>query len=282
VTGIFAPSAGSRPRANRILSLGDHSRRLAIRSPRLAIHSRRLAIRSPRLAIRSPHRAICSPLSDNRPPGNAISPWSVGSYMTNRDANKKERIDDAAVRESGVWEKGAASPEEEPRARLAAIFRAEEKPLFSWLLLRVPAQVAVEIRAETFLALVERTHAKGGVPPAARVELYRMARDRVRNHGRARLRQRLRDGGDEVDAVPCSQRDAEQAAMGAQDRRFLWDLLGALTAEDEALIRSAELDGATTAAIAAALGIGEEAARKRLSRALARLEALARRRARGR
>jgi RNA polymerase sigma factor (sigma-70 family) len=201
--------------------------------------------------------------------------------MTSGAANRNEQEDGAALRESGVHEKVTAQPEEDPRAQLGALFRAEGARLLAWLTRRVPAQAAVDLHAAAFLALLERAegHRLEGDPADL---LYYMALNQIRNHRRAQQRQRQRDGGVDADAVPRSDRDVERAAIAAEEARFVAELLAELTAEDALLIRRVDVEEVPTQEVAAALGISVDAAWKRLSRARARLGELARRRARGR
>jgi RNA polymerase sigma factor (sigma-70 family) len=201
--------------------------------------------------------------------------------MTSGAANRNVQEDGAAQRESGVHEKVTVQPEEDPRAQLGALFRAEGARLLVWLTRRVPAQAAVDLHAAAFLALLERADDRRLEGDPADL-LYYMALNQVRNHRRAQQRQRQRDGGVEADAVPRSDRDVERAAIAAEDARFVAELLAELTAEDAALIRRVDVEEVAAQEVAAALGISVDAAWKRLSRARARLGELARRRARGR
>ncbi len=96
------------------------------------------------------------------------------------------------------------------------------------------------------------------------------ARNRVRSEGRRhqlelRLAEGIRPGG----AAPSP----EAAAVAAEDRERLFDLVNGLGDEDRLVIASRyflELSGEETAA---ALGIAEGTVKSRLSRALARLRA---------
>jgi RNA polymerase sigma factor (sigma-70 family) len=201
--------------------------------------------------------------------------------MTSGAANRNEQEDGAALRESGVHEKVTAQPEEDPRAQLGALFRAEGARLLAWLTRRVPAQAAVDLHAAAFLALLEHAGDRTLHGDPADL-LYYMALNQLRNHRRAQQRQRQRDGGVDADAVPRSDRDVERAAIAAEEARFVAELLAELTAEDALLIRRVDVEEVPTQEVAAALGISVDAAWKRLSRARARLGELARRRARGR
>ena len=94
------------------------------------------------------------------------------------------------------------------------------------------------------------------------------ARNRVRSAGRRhRLELRLAEGFRPGDAAPSP----EAAAIAADERRRVLDLLGELDENDRLVIASRyllELDGEETAA---ALAIPEGTVKSRLSRALARL-----------
>src|SRR5579872_1968718 len=104
------------------------------------------------------------------------------------------------------------------------------------------------------------------------------ARNRVRSAGRRqRLELRLAEGFRPGDAAPSP----EAAAVTAEDRRRLLDLLNGLDDNDRLVIASRyllELDGVETAA---ALGIPEGTVKSRLSRALARLRERMEEQARG-
>jgi len=97
------------------------------------------------------------------------------------------------------------------------------------------------------------------------------ARNRVRSVGRRhRLELRLAEGFRLGDAAPSP----EAAAVAAEDRRRVLNLLGELDDNDRLVIASRyllELSGEETAA---ALGIPEGTVKSRLSRALARLREL--------
>ncbi len=94
------------------------------------------------------------------------------------------------------------------------------------------------------------------------------ARNRVRSAGRRRrLELRLAEGFRPGDAAPSP----EAAAISAEERKRLLDLLSELDENDRLVISSRyllELDGEETAAV---LGIPEGTVKSRLSRALARL-----------
>lgn len=94
------------------------------------------------------------------------------------------------------------------------------------------------------------------------------ARNRLRSSGRRQnLQLRLAEGFRPGDAVPSP----EAAAVAAEERQHLLDLVKGLSEEDQRVIASRyflELSGEETAA---ALGIAEGTVKSRLSRALARL-----------
>jgi RNA polymerase sigma-70 factor (ECF subfamily) len=94
------------------------------------------------------------------------------------------------------------------------------------------------------------------------------AHNRVRSSGRRqKLELRLIEGFRPGDAAPSP----EAAAVAAEDRRRLLELVSALSEEDQLVIASRyflDLSGEETAA---ALGIPEGTVKSRLSRALARL-----------
>ncbi len=104
------------------------------------------------------------------------------------------------------------------------------------------------------------------------------ARNRLRSAGRRqRLELRLAEGFRQGDAAPSP----EAAAVTAEERRRLLDLLSELDENDRLVIASRyllELDGQETAA---ALGIPEGTVKSRLSRALARLRERMEEQARG-
>jgi RNA polymerase sigma-70 factor (ECF subfamily) len=200
--------------------------------------------------------------------------------MAKQSASTRGAQQDAGgERESGVWEKVVTPQPEDPTARLAALYRAEEGPLLALLLRRVPAQVAVDLRAETFLVFTQRVREKG-FPEPPRPRLLRIAANLVKNHRRAQRRLRERYAGEDVDALPRSQRDAEQATIGAEVRRLVDELLRELPDEDAWIIRRVELEGVPYEEAAATLGLRPDAARKRLSRAKTKLRELAKSRAR--
>jgi DNA-directed RNA polymerase specialized sigma24 family protein len=164
--------------------------------------------------------------------------------MANRAAIRRAWENEAAQRESGVFEMEDAPADPDPRARIAALFRAEGAPLLAWVTRRVPAQAAVDLCAMAFLTLVEIADRRGDLHGDPADLLYYLAFNEVRNHRRAQRRLRQRDGGDETDAIPDSEPDLEQAALAAEEERFVADLLAEISAEDAALIRSVDMDGA--------------------------------------
>lgn len=189
-------------------------------------------------------------------------------------------------RASGVWEKAQAEADAEPPPSalgplLARLYRAKETELLVHVERRgLPAHVAVEIRAESFLILANWV-CKHGVPDDAAAMLHGIVRHLVSNHRRALQRARRRDGGDELDALPRSQRDPEQVMLAVAAAQELEVLLGELSEEAAWVVRLVELEGATAEEVAAVLGVTEEAARVRLHRAMKQLKALARRKAGG-
>ncbi len=94
------------------------------------------------------------------------------------------------------------------------------------------------------------------------------ARNRIRSAGRRqRLELRLAEGYRQGDAAPSP----EAAAVAAEDRRRLLQLVNGLTDDDRLVIASRYFLELNSVETAAALGIPEGTVKSRLSRALSRL-----------
>jgi RNA polymerase sigma factor (sigma-70 family) len=186
------------------------------------------------------------------------------------------------TRQSGVWAKADAPPiplNEAQREALGRLYRAEEVGILRHVeRCGLPTQVAVEIRADTFLvfAVWARDPDSHDDAPAM---LHGIARYLVKNHRRALQRARARDGGDEIDALPRSERDPEQILRAVEDAAEVEALLEELPEAMAALIRRVHLEGETPQEVAEALGESDETIRGRLFRARAKLREMARRRA---
>jgi RNA polymerase sigma-70 factor (ECF subfamily) len=201
--------------------------------------------------------------------------------MATRGAKKNEG-EEASERASGVWEKEDTPRVLDVRVELAAFFRAEEALLLRWLVLRVPEQVAFDLRGTAFLVLAKYAQEKKEMPAKPAGFLYGVAENLVREHRREQQALEEHDGGDEVDTLPRSLGNPEQAMLRAQNRRLVEEVLAELPEEAAWWIRAVELDGVAPGEAAALRGIDENTGRKRLERARKRFAELARKKERGR
>jgi len=133
-------------------------------------------------------------------------------------------------------------------------------------------EVAVDLLAETFaVAFRDRRQFRGEGLEAARPWLYGVARHRLAlyfRRGRVERRAVARLGVERRELTPTEYDRIEELAASAELREALSAEFGALAAEQREVLQLRVVEGRSYAEVAAELGITEESARTRASRAL--------------
>lgn len=153
--------------------------------------------------------------------------------------------------------------------RFRRIFDETYDPVLRYCLRRLPAADANDAAAEVFTVAWRRLDSlpdgEGTLP-----YLYGIARNVVRNVQRStrrtvRLRAKLQSLPDEFHPPP------ERVIVRNEEDRILVEALATLSPDDQEILRLRTYEDLDSRRIAAVLGCSEPAARKRLSRAVARL-----------
>jgi RNA polymerase sigma factor (sigma-70 family) len=156
---------------------------------------------------------------------------------------------------------------------IARLYGTHSRSLVAFFARRTfDAQVAAELMAETFAAAVaDRRAFRGGDDEAASAWLYGIARHQLLNwYRRARVEQRAlaRLGLDPPGLSDVEYERIEDLAGLADLRAEVAEAIGALPAEHQLALRLRVVEERSYADVAAALGVDEQAARARVSRAL--------------
>ena len=149
------------------------------------------------------------------------------------------------------------------------LFDRHYDSMLRYCLRRLPTSEANDAVAEVFAVVWRRIDS---VPTGDDEVLwiYGVARNVVRNANRS-LRRSLRLRGKLDSLAAESAPDTATVVVANEEDRQLVDALGRLSASDQEIIRLRAYEGLTSEQIAAVVGCSHDAARKRLSRALARL-----------
>ena len=157
--------------------------------------------------------------------------------------------------------------------RIRRLFDAAYEPIQRYCLRRLSPADANDATAEVFVVAWRRMDA---IPDGddAIPYLFGIARNIVRTHHRsnrrvARLRSKLR--GEPRDSAPA----ADRIVIRKEEDRLLLQALDTLSDEDQEILRLRAYEGLDSRQISVALGCSHAAARKRLSRATARLRTAA-------
>ncbi len=134
-----------------------------------------------------------------------------------------------------------------------------------------------EILQETFLGLNESVWKTGKMPEKITSFLVVLASRRINDHRRAEgyRREVFVDGDGDVDAMPGSRRNPEEALEATELARVVRQILASLNDDEQEVLIQKELLGMSAEEIAKALGCPSGTVRSRLSKARAKFVDLA-------
>ena len=156
---------------------------------------------------------------------------------------------------------------------IARLYAAHARPLVAFFARRTfDAQVAAELMAETFAAAVaDRRAFRGGGDDAASAWLYGIARHQLSHwYRRASVERRAlaKLGLDPPGLTDAEYERIEDLAGLAALRAEVAEAIASLPAEHRLALRLRVVEERSYAEVAAALGVDEQSARARVSRAL--------------
>lgn len=153
--------------------------------------------------------------------------------------------------------------------RLDALYAAHFDAIRGYCARRLPVQDANDAVAEVFLTAWRRIAdvpaGDGALPYLYGIARHKVAHARRSSGRRARLRRRV------ASFAPGEPAGPEPIVMASAEADIMDEALEALRPDDREIIRLRAWEELTADELATVLGIGSDAARKRLSRALGRL-----------